>query len=75
MNKKDGDMNSDVFKYPMDCSLYQKDFHVKTMRLLKLAYAAMIYQICVSPLIGNEHWLAESPYLPDDTVVIEAVDD
>lgn len=45
------------------------------MRLLKLAYAAMIYQIFVSPLINKGHWLKESLDLPGGTVVIEAVDD
>lgn len=27
------------------------------------------------PLIDNEHWLEESPDVPDDIVVIEAIDD
>jgi hypothetical protein len=41
--QKDGDLKSGVFKYPIGHSLRRKDFHAKTLRLLKLARAAMIY--------------------------------
>lgn len=41
--QKDGDVKSGVFKYPIGYSLHRKDFHAKTMRLLKLTRAAMIY--------------------------------
>jgi tetratricopeptide (TPR) repeat protein len=41
--QKDGNLKSGVFKYPIGYSLHRNDFHAKTLRLLKLTRAAMIY--------------------------------
>lgn len=52
-----GDLQSGVFKNPIGHSLHRKDFHAKTLRLLKLTRAAMIY---LSLAIHQEEKLRKS---------------
>jgi hypothetical protein len=56
--QKDGDKKSGVFKYPIGYSLHRNDFHAKTLRLLKLTRAAMIY---LSLAVHQEEKLKKTP--------------